>query len=72
MRVGSAFLRADGCPNNFILDLRQRGRPTLQALESHQSLLRDHREVVPPDDEEHEHAPSLNQGLEEKTISMQS
>ena len=69
MRVGSAFLRADGYPKNFVLDLRQRGRPTLQVLESHQSLLQDHREVVPPDDEEHEQAPSLNQELEEESTS---
>ena len=72
MRVGSAFLSADGCPKNFILDLRQRGKPTLQALESHQSLLLDHREVFPTEDEEYKQAPSLNLGLVQKSTSTQS
>ena len=70
--MGSTFLRADGFSKKFILDLRQRGKPMLKALESHMSLLRDHREVFPTDDEEYEQAPSLNQGLEEKSTSTQS
>ena len=72
MRMEPAFLRADGCSKRFILELHQRENPTLQALEWQQSLVRDHREVFPTDDEENEQAPTLNQGLEEKSTSTQS
>ena len=70
--MGSAILSADACSNKFVLDLRQRAKPTLKARESHPSILRDLSEVLHTGDEEYEQSPLLNQELEEKIASAQS